>query len=48
MDGRFMHYVVTSLFGRALLAGCVARDVELRTEGDSTSARGRGQSEHGN
>jgi hypothetical protein len=43
MTSRFNRYVVTSVFGLALLAGCVARNVDVRTGGDSTSARDDGQ-----
>jgi hypothetical protein len=39
MNSKFNRYVVTILFGLALLAGCSGRDVEVRTEGDSPSAR---------
>ena len=44
MNSRFNRLMSTGLFGLALIAGgCAARDVDVRTEGDSTSVRGRGQ-----
>jgi hypothetical protein len=43
MKTRFSRYIVTSLLGLTLLAGCAARDGEVRTEDGSTSAQGRDQ-----
>jgi hypothetical protein len=43
MKTRFNRFFVTSLFGLALLAGCAARDVEVRTEDGWNSAQGRDQ-----
>jgi hypothetical protein len=44
MNSRCNRLLSSGLFGLALLVGgCAAKDVDVRTQGDSTSARGRGQ-----
>jgi hypothetical protein len=44
MNSRFHRILSTGLFGLALLtSGCAARHVDVRTDADSSSVRGRGQ-----
>jgi hypothetical protein len=43
MKNRLNRFLFTSLFGAALLAGCAATGVQMRTEDGPTSARGRDQ-----
>jgi hypothetical protein len=44
MNGRSNKLLSSGLFGLALLVGgCNAKDVDVRTQGDSTSVRGRSQ-----
>jgi hypothetical protein len=44
MNSRSNKLLISGLFGLALLAGgCTAKDVDVRTQGDSTSVRGRSQ-----
>jgi hypothetical protein len=43
MKNKLNRFLVTGLFGVALVAGCAATDVKVRTEDGSTSARGRDQ-----
>jgi hypothetical protein len=44
MNSRSNKLLISGLFGLALLGGgCTAKDVDVRTQGDSTSVRGRSQ-----
>ena len=44
MNSRYNRLLSSGLFGLALLAGgCAAKEVDVRTQGDSTSVGGRGQ-----
>jgi hypothetical protein len=45
LKNKMDRYFIAGFFGLALaVGGCAAKDVNVRTQGDSTSVRGRGQS----